>query len=181
MWLLLNQPNEDRLDVLNYCHCPSTPERPATLPELRHRYIAPNTVSNWANCLANHNVNPAGQPKEKLIPMNGTKASGSQTPQHSPLFLPGWSSSLSDISDDFDSNCSRIVSMTSHVDQGGESTECRIPFSIRLQGMLNTYRIMKQLSSPIYDYKARKRKAQFDVHNWVKCRSKMHWLVASAK
>jgi len=45
-WLLSNQPNEDPLDVLFDCHRPSTPARPATPPELRHRYLAPNAVSN---------------------------------------------------------------------------------------------------------------------------------------
>jgi len=115
-WLLSNQPNENPLDVLVYCHRPSTPARPATPPEPRHRYIAPNALSNWANPLAGRNVNPAAQPKGKPIPMNSTKASGSQNPQDSPLFLPGWSSSSSDVLDDFDSHRSRVVSMTSPVD-----------------------------------------------------------------
>jgi len=56
--------------------------------------------------------------------------------------------------------------MTSPVDQGGDSTGSRIPLSIKLQGMLNTHRIMKQLWSPRHDDKARKRKALFDVDNW---------------
>lgn len=180
-WLLSNQPNEDPLDVLVYCHRPSTPARPATPPEPRHRYLAPNAVSNWANALAGRNVNPAAQPKGKAIPMNSTKASGSQNPQDSPLFLPGWSSSSSDVSDDFDSHRSRVVSMTSPVDQGGDSTGRRIPLSIKPQGMLNTHRIMKQLWSPTHDDKARKRKAQFDVDNWDERRSKMQCLAASAK
>jgi len=180
-WLLSNQPNEDPLDVLVYCHRPSTSARPATPPEPRHRYLAPNAVSNWAKALAGRNVNPAAQPKGKAIPMNSTKASGSQNPQDSPLFLPGWSSSSSDVSDDFDSHRSRVVSMTSPVDQGGNSTGRRIPLSIKPQGMLNTHRIMKQLWSPTHDDKARKRKAQFDVDNWDKRRSKMQCLAASAK
>jgi hypothetical protein len=162
-WLLSNQPNEDPLDVLVYCHRPSTPARPATPPEPRHRYLAPNAVSNWANALAGRNVNPAAQPKGKAIPMNSTKASGSQNPQDSPLFLPGWSSSSSDVSDDFD------------------STGRRIPLSIKPQGMLNTHRIMKQLWSPTHDDKARERKAQFDVDNWDERRSKMQCLAASAR
>jgi len=167
--------------VLVYCHRPSTPARPATPPEPRHRYLAPNAVSNWANALAGRNVKPAAQPKGKAIPMNSTKASGSQNPQDSPLFLPGWSSSTSDVSDDFDSHRSRVVSMTSPVDQGGHSTGRRIPLSIKAQGMLNTHRMMKQLWSPTHDNKAWKRKAQFDVDNWDECRSKMQCLAASAK
>jgi len=47
-WLLSNQPNEDPLDVLIYCHRQSTPARPSTPPERGHRYLAPNAVSNWA-------------------------------------------------------------------------------------------------------------------------------------
>jgi len=74
-WLLSNQPNEDLLDVLVYSHRPSTPARPATPQELRHRYLTPNAVSNWANTLAGCNVNPAAPPKGKAIPMNSTKAS----------------------------------------------------------------------------------------------------------
>jgi len=180
-WLLSNQPKEDPLDVLVYCHRPSTAARPATPPEPRHRYLAPNAVSNWANALAGRNVNPAAQPNGKAIPMNSTKASGSQNPQDSHLFLPGLSSSSSDVSDDFDSHRSRVVSMTSPVDQGGESTGLRIPLSIKPQGMLNTHRIMKQLWSPTHDDKGRKRKAQFEVDNWDEPMSKMQCLVASAK
>ena len=112
--------------------------------------------------------------------MNSTKASGSQNPQDSPLFLPGWSSSSSDVSDDFDSH-RRRVSMTSPVDQGGDSTGRRIPLSIKPQGMLNTHRIMKQLWSPTHDDMARKLKAQFDVDNWDERRSKIQCLAASAK
>jgi len=131
IWLLSNQPNEDPLDVLVYCHRPITPARPVTPPEPRPKYLAPNAVSIWANTLAGRNVNPAAQPKGKAIPMKSTKISGSQNPQDSPLFLPGWSSSSSDVSDDFDSHRSRVVSMTSAVDQGGDSTGRRIPLSIK--------------------------------------------------
>ena len=180
-WLLLNQPNENPLDVLVYCYHRSTPARPTTPPEPRHIYLAPNAVSNWANALAGHNVNPAAQPKGKAIPMNGTKASRSQNPQESPLFLLGGSSLSSDVSDNFDSHHSRVVSMTSPDHQGGDATGGQIPLSIKLQGMLNTHRIMKQLWSLTHDDKAQKRKAQFDVDNWDKRRSKMHCLVASAK
>ena len=86
-WLLSNQPNEDPLHVLVYCHRPSTPARPATPPEPRHRYLAPNAVSNWANALARGNVNPAAQPKGKAIPIKSTKASGSRNPQILPFFF----------------------------------------------------------------------------------------------
>jgi len=180
-WLLSNQPNEDPLDVRVYCHRPSTPARPATPPEQRHRSLAPNAVSNCPNALAGCNVNPAAQPKAKAIPMNSTKASGSENTQDSPLFLPGWSSSASDSSDDFDSHSSWVVSMRSPVAQGGDSTGRRMPLSIKPQGMRNRHRIMKQLCSLTHDEKARKRKAQFDVNNWDECRSKIHCLVASAK
>jgi len=88
-WLLSNQPNEDPLDMLVYCHRPSTPARPATPPEPIHRYLAPNAVSDWANALARRNVILEAQPKRKAIPMNTTTASGSQNPQDFPLFLPG--------------------------------------------------------------------------------------------
>jgi len=86
--LLSNQPNMNPLDVLVYCPGPSTPARPAVPLGPRHRYLVPNAVSNWANPLAGCNVNPEAQPKGKAIPMNSTKASGSQNPQDSPLFLP---------------------------------------------------------------------------------------------
>ena len=108
--------------MLVYCHRPSMPARQAKPPEPRHRYLAPNQVSNWANALAGHNFNQAAQPKGKAISINGTKASGSRNPQDSTIFLPGWSSSSSDVSDDFDSSCSRVVSRTSPVDKGGNST-----------------------------------------------------------
>jgi len=92
-WLLSNQPNEDPLDLLVYSHRPSTPARPAIPQEPRDRCLAPNSVSNRAKALAGGNVNPAAPPKGKAIAMNSTKASGSQNPQDSPLFLQGWSSS----------------------------------------------------------------------------------------
>jgi len=167
--------------VLVYCHGPSMPARPAIPPEPRHRCLAPNAVSNWANALAGRNVNLAAQPKGKAIPMNSTMASGSQNPQDSLLFLPGWSSSSSDVSDNFDLHRSRVVCMTSPLDQGGDSTGVQIPLSIKPQGMLNTHHIMKQRWSPTHHDKARKRKAQLDVDNWDERRSKMDCPVASAK
>jgi len=88
-WLLSNQPNEDPLDVLVYSHRPSTPARPATPPEPRHRYLAPNAVSNWANALAGSNVSPEAQPKGKAIPMNSTKASGITKPTRFSPFSSG--------------------------------------------------------------------------------------------
>jgi len=112
-WLLLNQSNEDPLDMLVEGHRSSTIARPATPSELRHTYLAPNAVSNWANTIARGNVNLAAQLKAKAIPMNHAQAGGSPNPQDSPLFLPGWSSSSSDISVNFDSHHSRIVCMTS--------------------------------------------------------------------
>jgi len=180
-WLLSNQPNEDPLDVLVYCHRPSRPARPATPPEPSHRYLAPNAVSNWANALGGRNVNAAGQPKNEAIPLNSTKASRSQNPPASPLFLLGWSSSSSDVSDNFDSHRSRVVGMTSPVDQGGDSTGRQTPLSIKPQGMWSTHRIMQHLWSPTHDDMGQKRKAQFDVDNWDEGRSKMQCLVASAK
>ena len=137
-------PGSCRINLMRtvYCHRPLTPARPATPPELRHRYLPPNAASNWANALAGRNVNPEAQPNGKAIPMNSTKASGSQNRQDSPLFLLGWSSSSLDFSEDFDSHRSSVVSMTSPVDQGGNSPGRRIPLSIKPQGMLNTHRIM---------------------------------------
>jgi len=71
--------------------------------------------------------------------------------------------------------------MTSAVDQGGDPTARRIQLSIKPQGILNTYCIMKQLWSLTHDEKACKRKAPFDVDNWDERSSKMHGLVPSAK
>jgi len=128
-WLWSNKPNEDPLDVRVHYHRPSPPARPCTPLEPRHRYLVPNAVSNWANALARRNVNLAAQPKGKAIPMNSTKACGSQNRQDWPHFLPGWSRSSSDISDNFDSHHRRVVIMASPVDQGGDSTGGRIPLS----------------------------------------------------
>jgi len=86
-WLLSNQPNVDPLDMLLSCHRLSTPATPATPREPRHRHLAPKAVSKWANGLAGGNVNLAAEPKGKAIPMNSTKASGSQNPQDSHHFL----------------------------------------------------------------------------------------------
>jgi len=57
--------------TLGACDHPSTLARLATPPELRHRYLALNAVSNCPNALAGLNVNPAAQPKGTAIPMNG--------------------------------------------------------------------------------------------------------------
>jgi len=59
-------------------------------------------VSNWANAAAGRNVNRGHQPNAKANPMSGTKASGSQNPQDSPLFLWGRLSSSSEVSDALD-------------------------------------------------------------------------------
>ena len=77
--------------------------------------------------------------------MNSTKASGLRNAQDPPLFLPGWSSSSSDILDDLDLRLGRTVSMRSPVDQGGDSPQYRIPLSIKPQAMLNTHRSIEQL------------------------------------
>ena len=119
--------------------------RPATPLELRHRYLAPNSISNWANARARHNVHQAAQLKAKVIPMHSAKTSGSWNPQGSPLLLPGWSISSSDVSDNCNSHHSRIVSVTSPVEEGSDSTGGWIPLSIKLQRMLNTHHIIKQL------------------------------------
>ena len=159
----MNQPNKDPLEVLVYWHRLSTPARPATPPEPRHKYLTPNAVSNGANTLAGHNVNRAAKPKGKAISMNSTNASGSQNPPDSLLLLPEWSSSSSVVSADFDLHHTRVVSMTSPVDQGGDSTACLIPLSIKPQAMLNKHRMMKELWSPTDDDKSQKCKAQFEV------------------
>jgi len=70
--------------------------------------------------------------------------------------------------------------MRSPVDEGANSTRRLKPLSMKPQGMLNTYRIMKQLWTPTHDDKARKREGHFDVDNLDECRSKMHCLFASA-
>jgi len=88
--------------------------------------------------------------------MNDTNVSGSQNKQDCPLVLPGWSSPSSDVSDDFDLHCSRVVSKTSSIDQGGDSTGLRMPLSIKPQGMLNTHVMMQQLWRPTHYDKALK-------------------------
>jgi len=83
-----NQPNEDPHDVLVCCHHPATQTRPPTPPALRHKYLAPDAVSNWANAAAGRNVNPGHQPNAKAYLTSGTMTSGSHNQQDSPLSLP---------------------------------------------------------------------------------------------
>jgi len=86
-WLRANQPNEDLRDALVYCHYLATQMRPPKPPKLRHRYLAPDAVSNRANVAAGHNVNWGYQPNTKANPTSSTKPSGSQNPTDSPLSL----------------------------------------------------------------------------------------------
>ena len=76
-WLLSNQHNEDQLDVLVDCHASSTPDRPATPPEPRHRYLTPNAVSN---CLQLNR-------REKLFQLTVLRPVGHQTHKILPFFF----------------------------------------------------------------------------------------------
>jgi len=120
-------------------------------PDLRHRYLASDAVSNWANVTAGCNVNRGYQPHAKANPTNSTNSSGSQNPQDSPLSHWGWSSSSSEVWDALVTPGGRTDSMTSPINEGSSSPRFRMPLTIKPDTITNLHRQSQHIWSLTQD------------------------------
>jgi len=96
-WLLSNPVLDDPLDLLVYCHRPETRVRLPTPPLRGHNYLRENAIANWASTTALGNRIQAARSDPRTDP--GLSNTGGEQSQRddSPLFLPGLSSSSSDV------------------------------------------------------------------------------------
>jgi len=98
-WLLSNLVLDDPLDQLVYGHGSDTRGRLPTPPLRGHNYLHENAIANWASTVAQGNrIQAAGS--DARTDSEPSNAGGAQEQRDdSPLFLPGLSSSSSDVSD----------------------------------------------------------------------------------
>jgi len=98
-WLLSNPVVDDPLDLLVYCHRPETRGKLPTPPLRGHNYLRENAIANWASTAAPGNRIQAARSDARTD--NGRSNAGGEQEQRddSPLFLPGLSSSSSDVPD----------------------------------------------------------------------------------
>jgi len=100
-WLLSNPVLDDPLNLLVYCHRPETRGRLPTPPLRGHNYLCENAIANWASTAAPGNRIQAARSESDARTDPGPSNAGGEQEQRddSPLFLPGLSSSSSDVSD----------------------------------------------------------------------------------
>jgi len=99
VWLLSNPVLDDRLDLLVYCHCPETQGRLPTPPLRGTNYLHENAIANWASTTAPGNRIQAALSDARTDPGPSNAGGKQEQRDDSPLFLPGLSSSSSDVSD----------------------------------------------------------------------------------
>ena len=98
-WLLLNLVFDHSLDLLVYCHRPETRGRLPTPPLRGHNYLRENAIANWASTAAPGNRIQAARSDARTDPGPSNAGGEQEQRDDSPLFLPGLSSSSSDVSD----------------------------------------------------------------------------------
>jgi len=98
-WLLSNQVLDDPLDLLLYSHRPEARGRLPTPPLRGHNYLRENAIANWASTAAPGNRIQAARSDPRTDPGPFIPGGEQEQPDDSPLFLPGLSSSSSDVSD----------------------------------------------------------------------------------
>jgi len=98
-WPLSNPVLDDPLDLLVYCHRPETRGR-LPIPPLRgHNYLPENAIANWASTGAPGNRIQAARSDARTDPGPSNAGGEQEQRDDSRLFLPGLSSSSSDVSD----------------------------------------------------------------------------------
>ena len=129
-WLLSNPVLDNLLDILVYCHRPETRGRLPTPPLRGHKYLRENASANWANTAAPGNRIQAARSNARTDP--GPSNAGGEQEQRdgSPLFLPGFSSSLLDVSDAEEGYQVSIRASTSHV---ADRSKTQTQFKIKMQ------------------------------------------------
>jgi len=98
-WLLSNPVLDDPLDLLVYCHRPETRGRLTTPPLSGHNYLRQNAIPNWASTAAPGNRIQAARSDARTDPGPSNAGGEQEQRDDSPLFLPGFNSSSSDVSD----------------------------------------------------------------------------------
>jgi len=98
-WLLTNPVLDDPLDLLVYCHRPETRGTLPSPPVRGHNYLRENPIANWASIPAPCNRIQAAQSDARTDPGPSNAGGEQEQRDDSPLFLPGMSSSSSDVSD----------------------------------------------------------------------------------
>jgi len=97
-WLLSDLVLDDPLDPLVYCHRPESRGRLPTPPLRGHNYLRENAIANWASTAASANRIQAARSDARTDPGPANARGEQEQRDDSPLFLPGLSSSLSDVS-----------------------------------------------------------------------------------
>jgi len=98
-WLLSNPVLDDPLDLLVYCHRGQTRGRLSTPPLRGHNYLCENAISNWGSTAAPDNRMQVARSDARTDPGLSNAGGDHEQRDDSPLFLPGLSSSTSDVSD----------------------------------------------------------------------------------
>ena len=127
---------DNLLDLLVYCHRPETQGRSPTPPLRGYNYLHKNAITNWASPGAPRNHIPAARSDARTDPRpsnerhdTGPSNAGGEQEQRddSPLFLPGLSSSLSDVSNAEEGYQARIGASPSPVaDRSETQIQCKI-------------------------------------------------------
>ena len=98
-WLLSNPVLDDPLDLLVYCHRPETRGRLPPPPLRGNNYLRENAIANCPSTAAPGNRIQAARSDASTDPGPFNAGGEQEQRDDSPLFLPGWSSPSSDVSD----------------------------------------------------------------------------------
>jgi len=110
-----------------YCHRPETRGRLPTPPLRGHNYLRENAIANWASTAAPGNCIQAARSDARTDPGPSNAGGEQEQRDDSPLFLPGLSSSSSDVSDAEEGYQASIGASTSPVaDRSKIQTQSKI-------------------------------------------------------
>jgi len=98
-WLLSNPVLDDPLDLLVYCHRQETWGRLPTPPLRWHIYLCENAIANWTSTAVPGNRIQVARSDARTDPGPSNAGGEQEQRDDSRLFLPGLSSSSSDVSD----------------------------------------------------------------------------------
>ena len=129
-WLLFNPLLDDALDLLVYCHRPETRGRLPTPPLRGHNYLRQNAMANWACTAAPGNRIQAARSDSRTDPELSNAGCELEYRDDSHLFLPGLSSSSSDVSDAEEGYQASIGASPSPV---ADSSKTQTPSKINIQ------------------------------------------------
>jgi len=163
-WVLSNPVLNDPLDLLVYCHRSETRGRLPTPPLRGHNYLGENAIANCASTAAPGNRIQAARSDATTDPEPSNAGGEQEQRDDSPLFLPGLSSSSSDVSDAEEGYQATIGASPSPVADRSKT---------QIQSKINIQKVSK-LSAPRGDteyHNVRKRGApshEEDSESWSK-------------